>query len=74
MKYEVELRLRDFQFWAGAKANAEKLTSEQLDVIEDWLEGYWCETPTETEINNLMWFEFDWICEAILEINNPWEE
>ena len=33
MKIYKEESLQNFEFWSGAKANAETLTSEQLDTV-----------------------------------------
>lgn len=65
MKYIVEEDLSNFHFWGGAKDNAESLTIEQLDQLEQILmDSFEPEhVPTETEINDLMWFEFDTIKE-----------
>lgn len=63
MKYYVEESLSNFQFWSGAKANAEELTCEQMDRLESILEEIYPEGMSDTEINDLMWFEFDLIKE-----------
>lgn len=63
MKYYVEESLRNFQFWSGAKANAEELTDAQLDRLEYILEEIYPDGISDTEINDLMWFEFDLIKE-----------
>lgn len=58
MKIYRDDSLSNFEFWSGAKANAEEFTIEELDRIGEELEatdngdGY-----SETEINDLMWFE-----------------
>lgn len=66
MKYICETKLCDFPFWSQAKTNASRLSESELDEMEQViLESDTCETPTDTEINDLMWFEFDWLCESI---------
>ena len=58
-----EKSLKDFDFWSGAEDNAAKLTSDELDQLDDMLSSS-RETPwDETEINDLMRFEFETICE-----------
>ena len=57
--------LTNFEFWSGAKDNAEKLTHEQLKQITEALEGIYPEGMTETQINDLFWFEFEYVCELI---------
>ena len=63
MKYYVEESLRNFQFWSGARENAAELTMEQLDELESILEDIYPDGMSDTEINDLMWFEFDLIKE-----------
>lgn len=65
MKYTVETDLSNFDFWSGAEDNAKKLTTEQLDNIESQLPDLFAETPTETEINDLFWFDFDTVLSLI---------
>lgn len=57
MKIYKEERLRNFEFWGGAIDRANKLTFEQLDEIENILEEVYPEGLSETEINDLFWFE-----------------
>ena len=57
--------LDDFKFWAGAKANAEMLTTNELLQVEEQLECLYPEGITEIELNDLFWFEFEWICDLI---------
>jgi len=60
------INLRNFKFWSGAKHLAEALTFEELEQIEFCLEDLFHDrTPSETEINDLFWFEEDFICELI---------
>lgn len=62
MKVYSELSLRNFEFWAGAKENAQKLTPEELDVVEHTLEEIYPDGIDDTTINHIFWFEFDQIC------------
>lgn len=57
MKIYVEQSLRDFQFWSGAKDFAETLTDKQFDQIEAILEDLYPDGMTDTQINDLFWFE-----------------
>ena len=63
MKVYSEINLRDFEFWSGAKSNAETLTSEQLDIVDSILEDAYPDGMSETQINDFFWFEFDTIRE-----------
>ena len=63
MKVYKEMNLRDFEFWSGAKSNAETLTDEQLDMVESILEDAFPDGMDVTQINDIFWFDFDTICE-----------
>jgi hypothetical protein len=82
MKFTKDVNLRDFPFWSGGKERADELSAEELDQIEYALidgapeDGY-----TETYINDLFWFEEDWIAgllgydgwEALIQARNEGE-
>lgn len=63
MKIYSEKSLRNFEFWSGAKENANELTSAQLDEVETILGDLHPEGMDETQINDLFWFDFDTIKE-----------
>jgi len=65
MTMTIEKKLRDFHFWAGAATNAAKLTPEELDTLENQLEEIRCDDEpwSTTEINDIMWFQFEDVCE-----------
>ena len=63
MKILYEMRLRDFEFWAGAVDRVEHLTWEQLDVIEEVLTDMFPDGIDDTTVNDLFWFDEDIIAE-----------
>ena len=65
MKITTEQSLRNFEFWSGAKANAEMMTTEELDSVENEFEELYPDGMTDTEINDLFWFDFDYVCDLI---------
>ena len=65
MTIHSETALRNFEFWSGAKDRADMLTSSQLDAIETELEQIYPDGMTETELNDLFWFDFDFVCSLI---------
>lgn len=65
MKIYSETSLRNFEFWGGAKDRVKYLTSDQLDSIESILEGDNPDGMEDTEINDLFWFEEDWIADML---------
>ena len=71
MKIIREESLTSFKFWSGAKENAEKLTTEQLEEVERQLEEIYPEGMTDTQINDRFWFEFEWICKLIGLVYDP---
>lgn len=69
MEYKVESSLRDFQAWSGGKSTLETLIEKgDVDVVESFIEEYFgcgATVPTDTEINDILWFERDWIAERL---------
>jgi len=63
MKVTKELNLTNFDFWSGAKDH--DFTHDELNNIEFSLEELYPEGLTETEINDLFWFESEFLCECI---------
>lgn len=58
MYYSVDFDIDTFEFWGGARQVVEQLRKEDLledalVLIETAFEG---ETPTETQINDYVWF------------------
>lgn len=65
MKIYRDENLSNFEFWSGAIANAEEFTLEELDRIGDELEAENPDGMDETEINDLMWFEPEYLASLI---------
>ena len=65
MKVYTETSLRDFEFWSGGAETAKYLTDEELDTIEFILEDIYPDGMDETAINDLFWFDDDWIAEML---------
>ena len=65
MKIYREESLSNFEFWSGAISNAEEFTFEELDRIGDMLEAESPDGMDETEINDLMWFEPEYLANLI---------
>jgi hypothetical protein len=62
IEYKVCIEPERFEFWAGAKSRMDSATEEQREEvfarIEEWAECM-TEPPTETDINDWVWFECD---------------
>lgn len=65
MIIKKDMSLGSFGFWSGAKNNANMLTDEQLTAVEEALEEFYPDGIDETTLNDLFWFEFEYICELI---------
>ena len=63
MKIISDISLKDFGFWSGAKDTAEQLTDEQFDQVEAILEDLHPDGVTDTELNDIFWFESNKIYE-----------
>lgn len=57
--------LKELEYWCGAKTITDNLTDEEFDIIEESLIELYPEGLTMTEINDLFWFDGDFICEMI---------
>lgn len=70
MTYTVNKSLSEFPFWSGAKERTDNLTIEQLDRLDYLLSEAmeWNETdniPSDATINDLFWFEDDFIAQLL---------
>lgn len=65
MKIYREESLSNFEFWSGAIANADEFTVEELDRIGEELEAVNPDGMDETEINDLMWFQPEYLASLI---------
>lgn len=63
MKYAVEESLSDFKAWSGGKVTLDDLLEHGVvDGAEEYIEMIFAdreELPTDTEINDILWFERD---------------
>jgi hypothetical protein len=63
MKVSLEINLTNFKFWAGAKNHS--FTYNELQEIEFQLEDIYPDGMDETQINDIFWFEEEFLCELI---------
>ena len=72
MNYRTDKHLTEFKFWSGAKQHY--FTYAELQQLDKNLTELFCEkTPTETDINDLFWFEEELLCELIGTDFNEYE-
>lgn len=71
MKVTYEFILNEFKAWSGAVETLEKIREFDIthdgamDAAQQYIEDYLGDEATETEINDMLWFEGDAILEAI---------
>ena len=63
MKITSEINLTDFRFWSGAKDHS--FTYNELKDLEFVLEDCFSEELTDTSVNDMFWFEEEFLCESI---------
>jgi hypothetical protein len=63
MKIYTEISVCNFEFWSGAKDTVKYLTTSELEEIEAILEEIYPEGMSETELNDIFWFDDDQIAE-----------
>jgi len=64
MTITTEQALSNFKFWGGAKDH--NFTYSELEQLEPIIEDLFTDKPaTETEINDLFWFEEELLCQWI---------
>lgn len=66
MQYTKEFEIFSFPFWSGARDRTKDLSYLQMKelqrYIEEMFEGT---TPTDTQINDFVWFECDEFLETL---------
>ena len=58
--------LQNFNAWSGAVDTKERIISEgKADEFDSLIEELYPEGLTETQLNDILWFEEDWIFEML---------
>lgn len=65
MKIYEEKNLCDFDFWSGATDLAGKLTDSDWDEVEAELEMMYPDGIEDVHLNDIFWFEGDWIAQLL---------
>ena len=55
----------DFDFWSGACDTAKYLEDKEIELILRELEDMYPDGLSETELNDIFWFEDDWLARII---------
>lgn len=54
------------EVWQGAVDTLDRIENEgKQDELMEFLENYFVDVPTITEVNDLLWFESDYIFESL---------
>ena len=64
--YNENTTLRDFDAWSGAKDTKETIINEgKENEFDQLIEELYPEGLSETQLNDILWFETDWIYENL---------
>lgn len=58
-----EINLQDFETWSGATDTINELTHDELETVQDNITEIYSDGLTETELNDILWFERDMIAD-----------
>ena len=65
MEYKVDTTLEQFDAWSGGNDTLKVLIEKGVcDEVEDFIEQFFTD-PTDTDINDFLWFERDQIAEYL---------
>ena len=66
MKITSEISLRNFEAWEGGRYTLNKLIElDKCDELEFILEDLYPDGLTDTQLNDILWFEDEWIFETL---------
>ena len=66
MKIISETTLKNFRAWAGAVETQEKIIDAgKADAFDQMMEELYPDGLTDTQLNDILWFEEEWIYETL---------
>lgn len=66
MKVTADLDLRSFKAWSGAIETQKRIVNENKeDDFDSLIEELYPDGIDETHLNDLLWFEEDWLFEML---------
>jgi hypothetical protein len=66
MKINKKLGLREFKTWSGATETKEVIIEEgKEEEFEELIEELYPNGINETQLNDLLWFEEEWLFESL---------
>lgn len=64
--FNENMRLADFDAWSGAKDTKETiLNANKGDEFDSLIEELYPDGLSETQLNDILWFESEWIFETL---------
>ncbi len=64
--FNENMRLADFDAWSGAKDTKETiLNANKGDEFDSLIEELYPDGLSETQLNDILWFEPEWIFESL---------
>ena len=75
MKVYQEISIRDFEAWSGAVDTYDKIIcNDKEDEFDAMIEELYPDGIEETQLNDLLWFDSDWVLESLGIAENEDEE
>ena len=75
MKIYQEIGIRDFEPWSGAVDTYDKIIgNDKEDEFDAMIEELYPEGIEEAELNDLLWFDSEWVLESLGITENEVEE
>ena len=66
MKITVETNLRDFNAWSGAIYTKNLILDAGMEEeFEELIEEIYPDGLSDTQLNDILWFDADWILESL---------
>jgi hypothetical protein len=66
MKLHSETSIRSFDAWSGAKETKERILSEgKATQFDDLIDELYPDGLSETHLNDILWFESEWVYEML---------
>jgi hypothetical protein len=66
MKVVSELKLVNFDAWSGAVETKQRIIEEgKAEEFDDLIEELYPDGLTDTQLNDILWFEEDWVFETL---------
>ena len=66
MKITMEISIREFEAWAGAVDTKEKIIEAgKAEEFDELIEELYPDGISETQLNDTLWFDADWLYENL---------